>query len=115
VRVVADRRQGAAVAFLAEVVAALHGRGRMLPLGQPSRGRLEPGQHPMNEGATRGVGILTQHGQLDRLFRHAGPLQGRGQVVVVLGVAGWDRLVITEGGAAQFDAGHVSPARRRPA
>jgi hypothetical protein len=30
-------------------------------------------------------------------------------------VASRDRLVITEGGAAQLDAGHVSPARPRPA
>jgi hypothetical protein len=30
-------------------------------------------------------------------------------------VAGRDRLVIAEGGAAQLDAGHVSAARRRPA
>ena len=34
---VTDRRQRTAVAFLAEVVAALDGRGRMLSLGQPSQ------------------------------------------------------------------------------
>src|SRR5215217_5097042 len=39
-RAVPDRRQGAAVAVLAEVVAAFHGRGWMLPFGQPDRGRL---------------------------------------------------------------------------
>ena len=69
-RTVPDRRQGAAVAFLAEIVTAFHGRGRMLPLGQPGRGRLESGQHPVNEGATRCVGVLTQHSQLGRLLWH---------------------------------------------
>src|SRR4029453_911437 len=40
VRAVADRRKGAAVAFLAEVVAALDGCGRALAFSQPGRGRL---------------------------------------------------------------------------
>src|SRR5215203_2725324 len=94
----------------------LHGGGRMLALGQPGRGRLEPGQHPVGEGAAGGVGVLAQHGQLDRLLRHPGPLQGRRQVVVVLGVAGRDRLVVAEGRAAQLDAGHAwpLPAGQRP-
>src|SRR5215216_1179415 len=106
VRTVTDRRHGAAVALLAEVVAALNGRGRALALSQSGRGRLDVGEHPVGERATGGVGILAEDGQFHSFLRHPGPLQSRGQIVVVLGVAGRDRLVVAEGGAAQLDAGH---------
>src|SRR5215212_392647 len=55
---VPDRRKGAAVAFLAEVVAALDGRGRALAFRQPGCGRLQAGEHPVGEGAPWGVGVL---------------------------------------------------------
>jgi hypothetical protein len=103
---ITDRRKGAAVALLPEVVAALYGCGRALAFSQPGRGRLKAGEHPVGEGATGGVGILAEYCQFHGLLRHAGPLQSRGQIVVVLGMAGRDRLVVPEGGAAQLDAGH---------
>src|SRR4029453_6790002 len=110
VRTIPDRRHGAAVAFFSEVVAALHGRGWMLPFGQPGRGRLEPGQHPVNEGATRGVGVLAEDSQLGSLLRHPSHIQGRWKGVMVLGMVGRDRLVVTKGRATQLDPGHVSTA-----
>jgi hypothetical protein len=33
-------------------------------------GRLQAGEHPVGEGATGGVGVLAEHGQLDRLLRY---------------------------------------------
>jgi len=92
---VTDRRHRAAIAFLAEVVAALNGRGWVFAFGQPGGGRLQPGQHPMGEGAARGVGILAQHRELHGVLGHPGPFQRRGQIVVVLawraGIGWWSQ------------------------
>jgi hypothetical protein len=88
VRTITDRRQGAAVALLVEVVAALDGYGRPLAFSQAGRGRLQAGEDPVGEGAAGGIGVLAEHGQFHGLLRHPGPRKRRGQVVVVFGMAG---------------------------
>jgi hypothetical protein len=102
---VTDRRHGPAVALFAEVVAALHGPGRMLPSASP----VAVGRSPASTQWVKvpRVASGSSHSTASSTAPSGTPDHFRaGDRLSWSFMADRDRLVLAKGRAAQLDAGH---------